>query len=602
MDQRSSNHSDSQLTFVYPNMNYKQIIILNVLSSVQPQYTDTILIHRLNNFFDFDHNIFIIDSSAEVCHFVESSNHNVPKTLFLFETLAELSGVKTFGKLKEIKSKNSLLIVVIESDAVYHDSNFQIRFIKICRLQRNMKILFFISRQFATVDDLHGLFRLCYNNGIANMMIATFLRQPIASPLNIFKFNAFVEPSLINITDDTEFVKRVFPNRSINFELRPLRFLNPDSDGNCQQSFTSIAAVKLQDIFCRVLNASASVAETLHDSDCISILDTSPARVAISQFVNLYPIATDNFVIVVPEVLPYAQFGTYIQNSSSHKLFPWNLSVTLVTIILLSFIRLKLHKRSDILQSALDVVNVMASNNEAIKYKRLSRSEVALLVPLTFAGILITNGYMSTLQSFLIQPKAPPQIERMEELYQSKVIILLSPTHSEPEIRGILNGQSKHNDWSDRIRAVDHLTIDRHIHSRNSSIAFIALEKEAKILLAYQKRMSVAGYYIPAEGMALRKMLKMSYVNDNFPFIECLNDISGWLHSAGLYKKWDEDAMHCASKSVEMDVSKNFKCGGDIMTVAIIIYGWIVSGTAFALEIFWEKFSTWRRSNVANSM
>lgn len=336
------------------------------------------------------------------------------------------------------------------------------------------------------------------------------------------------------------------------------------------------------------VNASKTVAKTLHDSDFIAISDIFPARVAIPKFVNLYPIATDNFVIVIPEAVPYPQFGTYIQNAFSHKLLPVNVGITVVVIILLWFIRSKVHKDCDILHTAIDVLNLMASNNDTIKYQRLSRSEIALLVPLTFVGLILTNGYMCIMLSFLIQPKMQPQIKTMEELYKSKILIFVPPVYWETEIRDIFNDQFKQKDWNGKIRDVDNIDIDRHIYSRNSSISFIALEKEAKILLKYQKRMSVRGYYIPPEGMALKKMLRMSYVNDNFPFIERANEITFWLQNAGLYRKWEDDAMCNASKTVEMDVSKNVETG-DILMFSIIINGWIFSGLVFILEIIYKK-------------
>lgn len=78
-------------------------------------------------------------------------------------------------------------------------------------------------------------------------------------------------------------------------------------------------------------------------------------------------------------------------------------------------------------QSEADVVNVPMNDNGAIKYPFLSRYEACLLLPLTFVGLIFVNGILSSLQSFLTRPIRQPQINTVEDMYQSQ--ILITTTH-----------------------------------------------------------------------------------------------------------------------------------------------------------------------------
>lgn len=54
-------------------MSYEaNITIFNILSIVNSQHREVVLISELNSFFNFDHNVFLLDSSAEINRFINT--------------------------------------------------------------------------------------------------------------------------------------------------------------------------------------------------------------------------------------------------------------------------------------------------------------------------------------------------------------------------------------------------------------------------------------------------------------------------------------------------------------------------------------------------
>ena len=120
-------------------------------------YQELELIKKLNNFFKFDHNIFLLDSSADVECFI--NRENTPKSIYV------LKDNNNDEKLKEISSKNTFMIVVLGS------SKFEINFKLLTQLQRfqsNTKIGVFFSH-FVSMEDLRKLFQWCKNHMIINI-------------------------------------------------------------------------------------------------------------------------------------------------------------------------------------------------------------------------------------------------------------------------------------------------------------------------------------------------------------------------------------------------------------------------------------------------
>lgn len=219
---------------------------------------------------------------------------------------------------------------------------------------------------------------------------------------------------MINITGRSD---NSFLNRNINFQQHPIR-MGFNFDPNLGYSKENVWLAVL-----RVLNASFTNDERTYSSleefyeNGTDVIPKLVVQNKLSLF-NLYPMYSDYMVIVVPESLPYPEFTAYIRTAMSDKFFGYFLIVIVTVILLLSFFRYIKRKKFLFVQSAVDVVNLLMSDNGAIKYPLLNRLEGFLIVPFTFVGLIFVNGILSTLQSHLTQPFLQPQINTLEEVYR----------------------------------------------------------------------------------------------------------------------------------------------------------------------------------------
>ncbi len=539
--------------------------VLTALSSVQPQFPEIVLINQLNNFFGFDHNIFLIDSSSDVDRFIDTTGQRnaVPRTLHRLNTNDDRIDMK-------FESKNIFLIVVIESACFECSLNSRFDIIRIRRLQGDMKIVFFISPQFATTDELHKLFSWCWNHGIAHVFVATSIEREMYS----FTFDPFHTFRVLKVAQNGS-PERFFPHQHINYHLHPLRFSKKSK------------LREIKKIFCKIMNASETNTLDPKDIDITATLAAYPR----SKGLSIHPLLMETLVMVVPESLPYAGFSSYLRSMISHNIFGWSLAVVGVAVIHLTFIRYKARKKIEFLKSLVNVTNLLLNDNANIKYQKLSYAEATLIVPLTLAGFLIVNGFLSVLQSFLTRPNMQPQINTMEDLYKSNVKILVPSVYLKKEIFDLLNDHYYQEDWVSRVILAESFEITRHASSHNTSIAFILFDKIAKILLVSQKRHSVRWYRVSSEGSALMKRLLTFEVNENFPFIERVNEIVRWLHSAGMYDKWEKEELFLQSKTIEMmSISRDSQIELPLVP-AVFIYCWLL--IVFFIEILWKKYTLW---------
>ncbi len=87
-----------------------EVVILGLLPFIWQEAT---LFCDLNNYFKFDHNIFLLDASTDINQFVGGGNY--PKSLYVFES--SHGNVTGLERLQEIMSKNNLMTVIPESSA-----------------------------------------------------------------------------------------------------------------------------------------------------------------------------------------------------------------------------------------------------------------------------------------------------------------------------------------------------------------------------------------------------------------------------------------------------------------------------------------------------
>lgn len=219
-----------------------------------------------------------------------------------------------------------------------------------------------------------------------------------------------VTNSLANCT-----YENLFPSQSSNFQQHQFKL------GKSFAFFTN-AALWLT-LFSR-MNASHMDVEM--NSLISDAFDVSPYFYIQGEpdHISVYPLKMEQHLIMAPEALPYSDFTSYLIAVSSNEFLGYSVITVAVIVLLLIIIRYIKQKRILLLQSAADVSNLLMNDNFVIKYQQLSRSELFLIIPITFVGLVIVNGTLSTLKSYLIRPIDQPQMNTPEDIYRSQLHIL----------------------------------------------------------------------------------------------------------------------------------------------------------------------------------
>lgn len=581
-------------------MEYETILIfLNLMATVYtqaPQYQELIQINQLNDFFGFDHNIFLLDVSTDHSRYIATSTNcgvkycnYTPQSVYIFNSSPNknITKMETFD---EITSKNTFLIVVAGSSEFESNLNLLDQVKKIRDLNVDMKIGVFYAQSLASTDIIEKLFQWSWNNRILNIFAAFYLdgEDEMERLLNVFKFNPYGTFNLINVTQSQSF-QNYFPDKILNFHKHPIRFASVKNLPMYKYD------VILWELVRDKLNASASmigvdqswvVSQVIHD-----VYDIMPYNTPMKNKIKLYPVGMETMVLMVPYSLPYTDFVTYLKSATPRHLFGYSFVIVLVTLTLTISGYMKTKKFS-FFQYVVDVVNLLMNDNGTIRYQQLSRAEVCVVVPLTFAGLLTVYSLLSSFQSYVTSPIYRNQINTIEDLYKSPFPILVDDVHWENEIPTISDNLSP-GGWSDKVHPTGYLQLISEIKSFNRSISFSMPYNQAQVLLAVQKKLNLKVYHI-IPGTYYE--LIVSYViNDNFPFAERINHIFHCLQNAGLVNKWHKDFYQFWFNKI---VDKNRKYDSTesktVITVFTdhLIWVWIATAVVFICEIIWSKYTS----------
>lgn len=373
-------------------MTYEVIwTIIDLLTTLRPHCKEFEFINQLNNFFNFDHNIFLLHSSINIDRFVCTSGV-APQSLFVYDEIAD--NTTGFEMLGEIPSKNKLLIIAPESS--YFDSNLNLlTFVKSIQFKTNLKIGLFFS--YIASDDLQKIFEWCWDHRIIHIFVAFYSKHKVVTLeseplLNIFNFNPFGTFDMRNITGN-ESIHNIFGDKKPNFQQHQFRMAK-----NGNRNITQYSGIKGPDenmwnsVF-SVLNSSFSIFWIENDMEPLEILDNGTVDIhadltELSRVVTIYPMIMEILTVVVPKARPYPEFAAYLKTVTSDSFFGYSLIIIILIIFLITAFRYVKYKKILLYQSAADILNLLMNDNGAIKYQQLTYSEMFLIIPLTFAGMV----------------------------------------------------------------------------------------------------------------------------------------------------------------------------------------------------------------------
>lgn len=129
-------------------------------------------------------------------------------------------------------------------------------------------------------------------------------------------------------------------------------------------------------------------------------------------------------VLLVPHARPYSGFVGYLQNATWKLFFIYTFVVIAAASLLLTISGYWQTKKISFRQSVGDVINLLLNDNGSIRYGQLHCADIYVAVPLTFNGLIMMNGIVSVFQSYLTVTIYGPQINSIDDLFESATQIL----------------------------------------------------------------------------------------------------------------------------------------------------------------------------------
>lgn len=406
---------------------------------------------------------------------------------------------------------------------------------------------------------------------------------------NVYKYNLFETFNMINVTSES--LQEFFTIDVPNYHKHPIQFLEVDGYSNYAVDF------RFWDTLLALFNASMSKT-TINDEEFSKITSSDADvlfnEVNVDKYVKVYPHRETYDVLIVPHAQRYSDLWLYLQNETWTRLFVYVFVVIAVSSLLLVVSRYLQRKKILLLQCVVDVINLLINDNAGVRYQNLHRTDLFIIVPLTFAGLIVMNGILSLFQSYLTSPIYQHQINSIEKLYSSSVPILAHEYLLKDYYLELLEDMTKYDGWADKIHGTTE--VYEEIEQFNNSIAFFMEEQRANKVLEVQKRLGLEVYYLLRDTFFGKELISHQ-VSQRFPFVEQMNDVVLRLNSAGLYQKWfQEDIQNMTeglwnkSQNLQSKYSNESEVGA-FSIPTVVWYGWIASIIAFGLEIVWNKMS-----------
>lgn len=148
------------------------IINLSLFTTVRCQlYSIVNLISRLNNCFQFDHNIFLLDSVIDNNGSIPAEDNKfIAQTVYIFNhSLDNSNSTHQLETMTEVTSRKAFLIVVVESLEFENNSQLLIQVKRIQRLSVNTRIGVFFQINITSNDILNNCFV-----GVGELGLLTF--------------------------------------------------------------------------------------------------------------------------------------------------------------------------------------------------------------------------------------------------------------------------------------------------------------------------------------------------------------------------------------------------------------------------------------------
>jgi len=524
---------------------------------------------------------------VDINRFISSKNavKQTPQTVYVFKDFNQSITQSVF--VTKIWSKNTFTSIALVGSSFDRNHAIFEQLRAILRLQFNMKIGIFF-KQTVLEDDLNELFKWCKENLIVHVFAASYASvtemEVMDGPapmdeLNIFTFNHFGTFIVTNVTT-SETLENDFPGLQSNFQQHQFRM-------EADNSFGEYLYIVLRLMNGSLLDGGNRPAEgALAEPDIYQIF-------LIKDFIafDVYPLFTISWSIVVPYALPYEDFSDYLRIIGSGKFFGFSLITIAVVMFVLSVCRYMKESIISIFETVADVLNLLLNDNGSIRYQKLSRAEVLVICPLTFVGLIVVNGILSIMQSYLTEPVLQPQIKSLEDIHNSPFSIVTFHELNKYTLMDELFIRTKYRDWGDRVDVMEWEQFYDRVHNFNTSISFYDQQDSIDFIFRLQKLLNIKAYYNPK--IQIANWFFSYKIFKKFLFYERFNEITHRMHSAGLINLWWRKEIDKMTHEVIGKNREKIQQEKDVAKIefpSFIVYGWIAGIVLFIVEIIWKKF------------
>ncbi len=318
----------------------------------------------------------------------------------------------------------------------------------------------------------------------------------------------------------------------------------------------------------------------------VEILDDGKVDVSVDlievtgkRIVTVYPLTMEILLVVVPKALPYTAAEAFIKNLTSNSLSIYFLITIAVSILMLTIARYIKKNKILFVECSFDVLHLLLNDNIGINYSLLTHSEILLIVPLTFVGFLIVNGFLSSLRSQLTLPIMQHQVDTTEDLYNSSLQYFTYNEYWMEKETILLNNLLKREDWQSQMVLLNSSQTLRLVN-QEKSLAFSEYQFMAKILVKIKK------YHVSQIQL---QWIWFSYnARYDFPFIDRINEIIQRVQTAGLYNQWRKYAIAILEKAYEKSATETTI---EVLPVPMFVfYGYIAGLIVLFMEIIFKKY------------
>lgn len=584
-------------------------MILILIVSLNAFLSEGSFIQQLNQFYGFDHNIFVFTDAINTLHEIYLVDDH-PRTIIQLNNSNQAYKLENkpqvFGRIALLGSNCLLLVFLsgyshekpLERANSLNDVGMS-TIVELIKWNERMKIGIIVGETIAEdghLEIVQNLFKWSWKYSIIYVFVA-FLHGDLE---NIFTYNPY-DSHQISICRSLD-VPLYFPEKTKNLFGHPVRIAfqpDPISIQYVKNDFRSKDG-KLCEYILKGLNASYIIREVKNISfdsieneamangvDLVPRLRRVKPKTASKPAIYTYPVILDVSILLVPAAEPYSPISAFLLNFTKEN-FLVLISLIFSLILILWAIRRSTSVQRKFLRNCMDVINLLCGL-DIKRGKSTSNDEQWNIVSLSFGGFFFTNLILSTFISILAKPSFQPEIDTMDQFDQTSLEIV--PPDASYVAPFLDLAQFRGRNWTDRINLkFDTTDFTVQIYGCNNKYSYLFTRSRTEVLIERQKHIStIRCFHVPGEH--LRSYAYSYLVGAQAPFKDEVNLLILQAFSAGFYAKWSKEVYRNLSGEGFFDdfISDNDETVESFSMPLVMLYAWVLCTIVFVYENFYFR-------------